>query len=325
MNTTSAPAAASRILFMGTPDFAVPVLHALAAAGPEHNWRVAGVATQPDRPAGRGMQLAPSPVKQAALEYGLPVLQPPRLRKAPEAVEELRALAPDLIVVAAYGLILPRAVLELPAFGCINVHASLLPAYRGASPIAAAILDGLAETGVSIMLMDEGMDTGPVLAQAHVPIYPDDTTLTLGKRLAGQGAALLRATLPGWLAGDVAPVAQDELPGEPSICRLIAKEAGEIDWAQPAAAIERSTRAYTPWPGAYTTWHGQPLKIVRARALPDVETPGRVVRTTEGVAVGTGGGLLLLDVVQPAGKRPMPARDFLNGAPGFVGAVLPHG
>jgi methionyl-tRNA formyltransferase len=174
------------------------------------------------------------------------------------------------------------------------------------------------------MLMDEGMDTGPVLAQARLSIRPDDTTLSLGERLAEQGAALLVATLPAWLAGEVAPVAQEDLPGEPSVCRLIAKEAGEIDWAQPAAAIERSTRAYTPWPGAYTTWQGQPFKVVRARVLPGAEAPGRVVRVPEGVAVGTGDGLLLLDVVQPAGKRPMPARDFLNGAPPFVGASLPH-
>lgn len=314
----------SRILFMGTPAFAVPSLRALIHAGPAHNWRVVGVATQPDRPAGRGKQVAAGPVKETALAHGLPVLQPARLRKSPEAVEELRVLAPDLIVVAAYGLILPRAVLELPTFGCINVHASLLPAYRGASPIAAAILDGREETGVTIMLMDEGMDTGPVLAQGSASIRPDDTTLTLGELLAEQGAALLVETLPRWLAGDLAPVAQDELPGEPSVCRLIAKEAGAIDWSLPAAAIERAVRAYTPWPAAYTLWQGQHFKVLRARVADGSAPPGWVVRAGDAIAVGAGDGLLVLETVQPAGKRAMAARDFANGAPGFVGSVLPQ-
>ena len=322
MNTT-------RIIFMGTPAFAVPVLHALHAAAPAHAWSLVGVATQPDRPAGRGKQLSTSPVKEAAQALGLPVLQPAGLRKgadAAAAVEALRALAPDLLVVAAYGLILPADVLEIPTFGCVNVHASLLPAWRGASPIAASILAGDAESGVSIMLMDVGMDTGPVLAQARTPITPADTTESLSDRLAVQGAALLVETLPGWLAGDVAPVPQADLPGEPTLCRMIRKEQGRVDWTQPAAQIERMTRAYTPWPSAWTLWRGAPLRILAGRVLPSSApvgaTPGQVVRTDAGAAVVTGSGLLELVTVQPAGKRAMDARAFLNGAPEFVGAVL---
>lgn len=321
----------TRIVFMGTPEFAVPILRRLHAATADHAWQIAAAATQPDRPAGRGKQLAAVPVKTLALELGLPVLQPASLRKDPAAVEALQALAPDVIVVAAYGLILPRSVLAIPTFGCINVHASLLPGYRGASPIAAAILDGEAETGCSIMLMDEGMDTGPVLAQARLPIHPDDTTGSLSARLSEQGAQLLVEMLPRWLAGEVAPVAQVDLPGEPSVVRLIRKEDGRIDWAQPAARIERMTRAYTPWPGAWTEWRGELFRIHAASVLPGQAAlqgraePGRVVSAEAGAAVATGDGLLLLRTVQPAGKRVLPMRDFLNGAPGFLGAMLGDG
>lgn len=312
----------ARIVFMGTPEFAVPALRLLYEQSAQSGWRVVGVVTQPDRPAGRGKQLAASPVKQFAAAHDLPILQPTTLRKDPDAAAALAALQPDLIVVAAYGLILPRNILELPTFGCVNVHASLLPAYRGAAPIAAALLDGLAETGVSIMLMDVGMDTGPVLSQARTAIGADDTTATLTARLAEQGAALLIATLPAWLQGEVAPVSQDELPGAASVCRQIAKDAGRIDWRRSAAYIERMTRAYTPWPAAFTTWHGEPFKILRAAVLPGAAAPGKVVGTPSGPAVGTGDGLLLLVDVQPAGKRAMDARSFLNGAQDFIGAHL---
>jgi methionyl-tRNA formyltransferase len=224
-------------------------------------------------------------------------------------------------------LILPRGLLALPKHGAINVHASLLPAYRGASPITTAILDGRATTGVSIMLMDAGMDTGPVLTQAEHRIHPDDTTASLSERLASQGAELLVATLPRWLAGEIAPTPQDQLPGEVSLCRLIKKEDGQIDWSQPAVYIERMTRAYHPWPSAFTTWHGEPFKIWRTSVLEDgvidgQAAPGRVVATAQGPAVGTGAGLLLLHSVQPAGKRVLDIRSFLNGAPDFIGAQL---
>ena len=311
-----------RLVFMGTPDFAVPTLQALHTHGETHGWTLVAAVTQPDRPAGRGKRLTPSPVKQQALAYDLPVLQPASLRKDPGAVEALAALMPDLLVVAAYGLILPPRVLELPSYGCINVHASLLPAYRGASPITAALLDGLEETGVSIMLMDEGMDTGPVIAQARQRIRPDDTTATLSQRLAIQGASLLVDVLPRWLAGDLAPKPQSSLPGTPSTCRLVRKDQGEIDWRAPAAYIERMTRAYTPWPSAYTYWRGQPFKIWQADVCAGSAPAGQVVEAAEGVAVGTGDGLLLLRTVQPAGKRAMDIRSFLNGAPDFVGSRL---
>lgn len=312
----------ARIIFMGTPEFAAPALARLIQTGPANNWRVVGVATQPDRRAGRGNKVVVSPVKALALEHGIEVLQPAGLRKDPAAVEALAALAPDLLVVAAYGLILPQRVLDLPRFGAINVHASLLPAYRGASPITAALLDGRDETGVTIMLMDAGMDTGPMLAQARTPIAPDDTTATLSARLAAQGADLLVATLPGWLTGDIAPVDQADLPGEVSLCRLIKKDDGRIDWTKPAVEIERMTRAYAPWPSAFTTWQGENFKIWRARPVAGMAAPGLVVAHQGEIAVGTGAGLLALDQVQPAGKRAMDITSFANGAPAFVGSVL---
>jgi methionyl-tRNA formyltransferase len=311
-----------RIVFMGTPEFAVPSLIALHDHAPEHGWELVAAVTQPDRPAGRGKKLVASPVKEQAKRYGLPVLQPASFRKDPEALPALAALAPDLLVVAAYGLILPKSVLSLPSHGAINVHASLLPAYRGASPITAAILDGLDHTGVSIMQMDAGMDTGPVLAQAMQPIFEGDSTASLSERLATLGAALLVETLPRWLAGEITPTSQEQLPGEASIVRLIKKEEGEIDWSQPAAVIERMTRAYTPWPSAYTTWHGEPFKIWRASVLEGKAAPGSVMVTPQGPAVGTGEGLLLLQSVQPAGKRILDIRSFINGAPNFIGSRL---
>ena len=312
----------TRIIFMGTPDFAVPSLRALHKQSAAQGWRVVGVLTQPDRPAGRGKKLVASPVKQFAVEHGLPVQQPERLRKAPEAIDALRELAPDLIVVAAYGLILPTNVLELPTFGCLNVHASLLPVYRGASPISAAILNGDDETGASIMFMDEGLDTGPVLLQEGHFLEGDETTLTLTEQLADLGAEQLIEAVPQWLVGELPPVAQDELPGQVSICRTIKKAAGRINWTQPAIHIERMTRAYSPWPSAFTTWRDQAFKIHQASVVEGKAEPGLVIQTDAGVAVGTGDGLLLLHTVQPAGKRAMEIASFLNGAPDFVGAVL---
>jgi methionyl-tRNA formyltransferase len=312
-----------RLLFIGTPDFAVPALRGLQAAGPAQGWQIVGVLTQPDRPAGRGNKVVASPVKQVALAQGLPVLQPKSLRKEPATVDQIRTLAPDLIIVAAYGLILPKAVLAIPRYGCLNVHASLLPAYRGASPITAALLDGLAESGISIMQMDEGLDTGPVLAQARQPIHPHDTTATLSERLAEQGAQLLIETLPGWVAGTTPAVPQSALPGEVSHCGLVRKEDGLINWQEPAALIERMTRAYTPWPSAYTLWRGAPFKIWQATVGNGDGEPGQVLETPQGPAVATGAGLLVLHTVQPAGKRALDVHSFLNGAPDFIGSRLP--
>ena len=320
--TPNPGSATTRIVFMGTPEFAVPSLKLLFEQSEASNWEIVAVCTQPDRRAGRGKKMIASPVKSYAIDQGLPVLQPTSFRKEPEMVEALRELAPDCFVVAAYGLLLPKEVLHIPAFGSINVHASLLPAYRGASPINAALLDGLSETGVSIMLMDVGMDTGPVIKQTTLAIEPDDTTETLSARLAEQGARVLVETLPEWLAGDLAAVMQDQLPGEVSHCQLIKKQDGEIDWTKSAQQIERMTRAYAPWPGAFTSWHGRMLKIHAATVIKGEAAPGVVVETREGPAIGTGEGLLLLSAVQPAGKRTMIIKDFLNGAQGFYGSQL---
>ena len=320
---------------MGTPAFALPslsILHGLAA---QMDWQVVGVVTQPDRRAGRGKKLVAGPVKRFALEQCLPVLQPMsqgrsegrgargQLTSNPwPLTPDLRMLQPDLIVVAAFGQILPPSVLEIPTYGCLNVHASLLPAYRGASPVTAALLDGLNETGVTIMLMDAGMDTGPVLTQARLPVLADDTTASLSDRLASRGAELLAETIPGWLAGDVAPVAQADLPGEPTVCRLVKKQDGQIDWTLPAARIERMIRAYSPWPAAFTSWKEQNFKLWRSSVIPGRADPGLVVEVDGRVAVGTGDGLLVLHEVQPAGKRRMAAAAFLNGALDFIGSRL---
>lgn len=246
-------------------------------------------------------------------------MQPVRLREA-AAFAVLAGLEPELIVVAAYGQILRSNVLSLPRFGCINVHASLLPRWRGASPIAAALLAGDEATGVTIMQMDEGMDTGPILAQSSLPIQPDDTTGVLSERLARQGAALLLATLPGYLTGEVTPRPQPE--AGVTVCRPLQKEQARIDWTQPAAAIERMVRAYDPWPGAFTTWRGEPLKIGRASVVAGMAPAGQVVRWQTGAAVGTGDGLLVLAAVQPAGRKMMGVAEFLAGRGEFVGAVL---
>jgi methionyl-tRNA formyltransferase len=306
-----------RIIFMGTPEFAVPTLQALLGAS---DVEVVAVATQPDRPAGRGRTVAESQVKRVAAAAGLPVLQPRGFRKHPEAVEALRAYAPDLLVVAAYGLILPPSVLAIPRLGSLNVHASLLPRWRGAAPITFALLAGDAVSGVTIMLMDEGMDTGPILTQVEEPIRPDDTTATLGERLAARGGQLLVETLPGWAAGEM--LARPQPADGVTYTRLVTKEDGAIDWTRPAEDIERAVRAYQPWPTAYTEWNGQPLKILRATTGAGRGEPGTVQAAKGGFAVATGDGVLQVMEVQPAGRRPMAARDFLNGAQGFVGARL---
>jgi methionyl-tRNA formyltransferase len=306
-----------RLVFMGTPDFAVPVLKTLIG-----RYEIVAVVTQPDRRARRGRKLEASPVKALALAHDLPVLQPPSLRR-PDAVAELRALKPEVIVVAAYGQILPAEVLDIPSGGCLNVHASLLPKYRGAAPVSAAILAGEEGTGVTIMLMDEGMDTGPILSQATCPISPQDTRESLSARLAQLGADLLTATLPRWLAGEIEPQPQDH--GQATYCRIITKEDGLIDWSQSAVEIWRRSRAYYPWPGTYTYWRGKLLKVLRAEALPQWSgegQPGRAMALDEGLAVATGEGALLLGEVQLAGKRALSAQDFARGQRDFVGSVL---
>ncbi len=307
----------ARIVFMGTPEFAVPVLDALTQTSHD----IAGVFTRPDQPAGRGKKLQSSPVKVLAESRGLPVFQPKTFRR-PEAAEQLRACQPDLVIVAAYGLILPADVLAIPPLGSVNTHASLLPRHRGAAPIMAAILAGDPETGITLMQMDPGLDTGPILAQRAIPIAPDDTTGTLTPKLARLAADLLVETLPRILNGEIIPQPQDE--ARATVFKTIRKEEGLIDWTRPAIELSRRVRAFNPWPSAYTFWNGAQLKILRARAAPTRQNaePGRVLRVGEDVVVATGDGGLLLEEIQLAGKRAMSAAEFIRGQREFVGSLL---
>ncbi len=306
-----------RVVFMGTPEFAVPILQGLLA---EHE--VLAVVTQPDRPAGRGRALRPPPVKEVALAHGLPVFQPTSLRHDPSLLKHLQGLAPQAIVVAAFGMLLPPEFLALPPKGCLNVHASLLPRHRGAAPIPAAILAGDRETGVTIMLMDEGLDTGPILSQARCPIRDDDTAGTLSEGLARLGRDLLLETLPRWVAGEIAPRPQDE--EEATYAPPLRAADAELRWEKPAERLAREVRAFHPWPGSYTFWRGQRLKVLRARpAEGDVHgVPGQVVLLGGWPGVVTGKGVLVLEEVQPAGKQPMAADAFLRGQRDLVGSVL---
>lgn len=306
-----------RVVFMGSPDFAIPTLQRLL----ESPYEVVAVYTQPDRPAGRGRRPKPPPAKLLAQRHGVPVHQPERL-SAPKELERLRALAPDVIVIAAYGQILRPAVLEIPRRGTLNVHASLLPRWRGASPVAAAILAGDRETGVTIMLVEPELDAGPILAQASEPICEDDTSGTLGARLARRGADLLIETLPRWLAGAITPVPQDDRLA--TYAPLVKKEDARIDWTHEAAFIERQVRAYHPWPIAHTIFHGEPLRILRAHVLDQTgpEPPGTVVAADGAFAVRCGQGTLVVDEAQLPGRRPLPAADLLRGRRDLLGATL---
>ncbi len=246
----------TNIIFMGSPQFAVPTLEALT-----RDYTVSAVYTQPDKPAGRGKVLTSVPVAQWATAHSLPIYQPRSFRKDPTAIDQLRALQPDVIVVAAYGLILPQAVLDVPRYGCINVHGSILPRHRGAAPITAAILAGDDETGITIMQMDAGMDTGPMLSVGREPIRSDDTTASLSERLSQLGAQLLIDTLPRYLSGSITPQPQ---PDEGvTYCSKINKSDAQIDWTHSASEIDRMVRAYIPWPGAFTWWNGQLMKILK--------------------------------------------------------------
>ena len=308
----------TNLIFMGSPQFAVPTLEALA-----RDYTILAVFTQPDKPAGRGQQLTAVPVKQWAIAHNVPVYQPKSFRKEPPAIDMLRALKPDVIVVAAYGLILPQAVLDVPPFGCLNVHGSILPRHRGAAPITSAILAGDAETGITIMKMDAGLDTGPMLSVAREAIRPDDTTASLTERMSHLGAQLMADTLPKYLAGEIVPQPQPEegVTYSPKINKADA----QIDWHKPAIEIERMVRAYIPWPGTQTMWDGALLKILRAQVMEgkrDGEI-GRVVKLDDGsIGVVTGEGALVLKEIQLAGRKALKAEDFVRGQPGFVGAVL---
>ena len=318
-----------RIVFLGTSEFALPTLRRLV----ESDCEVVAVYTQPDRPAGRGRKETPSPVKELALSYGLPLLQPARV-SAPEATAELAAFNPELLVAAAYGQILRERVLQVPPRGIINIHPSLLPRYRGASPVAAAILAGDAETGVTIMLMVLALDEGPILSQRRMSIDPRDTTGTLTERLAHSGADLLLQTLPAYLDGTLQPQPQD--PSLASYVPMVRKEDGLIDWRLPAIDLWRRVRAYNPWPGAFTHLDGVMLRILDARPVPgdSGEPPGAVVALSAAepadqplareaaFAVQTGDGRLAVLRLQKAGHRALAAADFLRGERGFLGRRL---
>lgn len=296
---------------MGSSDFSVKILKDLG-----EKYSLSGVVTQPDKPAGRGKTLTPPPVKVLAEKLGIPVLQPVKLR-LPESFAQLEALQPDLIVVAAYGQILRQNVLDLPKFGCINVHASLLPRWRGASPIQASILNGDAVSGVTIMKMDAGIDTGPELAKKSVMIDPNETSLSLSEKLAEIGGKLLIETLPGYLDGTIKPTDQEE--NGATYASMIKKEDGQLDFYHPAEILERKIRAYFDWPGAFMDWEGQILKVRKAKAEEQSSTlPG--IRAICGgyPCVGTVEGDLVLLEVQPAGKKWMDGKDFLRGARNWI-------
>jgi methionyl-tRNA formyltransferase len=309
-----------RVVFMGTPAFAVPVLTALLDEG----YEVVGVYTQPDRETGRGRRVMPTPVKQAALELGLAVYQPASLRRSEEARQELASLAPDLIVVAAYGLFLPVESFDLPRLGTLNVHPSLLPRYRGSSPVSSAILNGDAVTGVTLIRLDEGMDSGPIVAQRETPIAPSETARQLTSRLFQMGADLLVEVLPQWECGELQARPQDD--AQATFTSRLSREDGEIDWDKPADYIARQVRAYHPWPGTYTYWRGRMLKVIEA-AVSDTQdirdvSPGQVVPLADGVGVVTGEDVLALRQVQIEGRRAVSASEFLQGHRDFPGSKL---
>lgn len=308
----------TRVIFMGTPDFAVPALRALV----DHPaFDVVGVVTQPDRPAGRGRALRPSPIKVVAVEAGIPVFQPKTLR-TDEAFAQLTAWAPDLIAVAAFGQILRQNVLDLPRYGCINVHASLLPRWRGAAPIHAAIRAGDAESGVTIMVMDAGLDTGPMLAKRSAAITPEDTGQSLHDKLAAIGGDLLVETLPAYIAGTIQPEPQPDDQNLITYAGQISKQEGAIDWTMTAVEIDRLVRAFTPWPGTFTNWKGTLLKVLSGTHAAGHASPGHVIAHGDGVAIGTGQGLYAPETLQLAGKKAVSATDFVRGYADFIGSTL---
>ena len=304
-----------RIVFMGSPKFALPSLESLAAS-----YTIVGIVTQPDRPAGRGRVPRQSAVKSWILERDFPIAQPRRL-KDPEAIEQLRTWNPDLIVVAAFGQILPPVVLDLPEWGCLNVHASLLPRWRGAAPIQAAILNGDAETGVTSMKMDPGLDTGPILSQQSTDILPDETGGSLTARLAGLGGELLSETIPQYIQGTLQPIPQDD--AQATHAPMLRKSDGRLDFSLPAKQLALQVRAYEPWPGSFLMWSQRRLVIHRAHALKgEGVRPGNVFQVDGFPCVATASGLLMLDVVQLAGRKEMPGDAFVRGAKDLIGAQL---
>ena len=312
-----------RVVFMGTPDFSVGTLRELVKAGHE----VVGVVSQPDKPKGRGKSLMPTPVKEAALELGLPVYQPKKVRD-PEFLGILQELAPEVILVVAFGQIIPQAILELPPYGCINVHASLLPKYRGAAPIQWAVIDGEPESGVTIMKMDAGLDTGDMITKVVVPIERDETGGSLFDKLSEAGAKLLVDTLPAIVDGTAVYEKQPEESPTP-YAAMIQKQLGNIDWQSSAVEIERLIRGLNPWPSAFTKVNGKTLKIWSAQVMEESERdrdaiPGTILRAdAQGLYVKTGHGILNITELQLEGKKRMDTPAFLRGYTVEPGSVLP--
>jgi methionyl-tRNA formyltransferase len=306
----------AKIVFMGTPEFAIPTLKALIA---HHD--VLGVVTQPDRPAGRSGEIRQPPVKKLALVDAIPVLQPAKIRK-PEAIEELKRWRPDVFIVAAFGQILPQEVLDIPSHGSINVHASLLPRWRGAAPIHAAIRAGDDKAGVTIMKMDAGLDTGPMLSSGSLKILSDDTAQSLHDKLAQLGADLIINTLPGYLSGSIEPQPQPEVGI--TYAPQIKKDEGEIDWTQSAVSIERLVRAFMPWPGTFTYWNTRQLKI-HAGYVGDGNLEASTVDNIDGrLAIGTGNGIYYPTMLQLEGKQSLPVDEFVRGRSDIIGVTLGH-
>jgi methionyl-tRNA formyltransferase len=297
----------TRIVFMGSPDFAVPALESLA-----NHFSVVGIVTQPDRPAGRGRKLTPPPIKTSALDLGIPTIQPQRLRNDQAAQQQIQEWEPNVIVVAAYGQILKTNILQAAPFGCVNIHASLLPRWRGVSPIQAAIINGDRETGVTIMKMDEGIDTGDILKQESIPIGPHDTGGTIFDKLSHLGASLIVETLPAYLSGNISPIPQGESPTP--YAPMLSRSDGELDFNQSAKKLALQVRAYNPWPGTYMFWRKSRLKIYKAQAI-SIQSPGSGIACLyqKYPAVGTTQGVLQLVDLQPAGKKRMFGDQFLRG------------
>ncbi|MCI8624149.1 MAG: methionyl-tRNA formyltransferase [Provencibacterium sp.] len=295
-----------KLVFMGTPQFAVPVLQRLLEDGHE----VAAVYTQPDKPVGRGLRFAPPPVKQLALEKGLPVRQPVKLRDGTVAAE-LRAIAPDLCIVVAYGRILPPAILEAPSLGCVNLHASLLPKYRGAAPIQWSVLRGETVTGVTSMFMAEGLDTGDIILQLETPIGPDETAPALSERLSALGAECVSRTLRLFEAGQVTRVPQEEASA--TLAPILRKEMGEMDFRRPAGELHNQVRGLAGWPAAYACFGGKRLKVHESRLWEKSGKPGEVLEAGGHLVVACGEGALELCLVQPEGKQRMSGGAFMNG------------
>lgn len=311
-----------RTVFMGTSEFAKDILAALV--GNEYN--IVGVYTKPDAPVGRKKELAEMPVKEFAKKNDLEVFQPEKFKD--DTIEEIKKLKPDLIIVAAYGKLLPKKILELPGFGCINVHPSLLPKFRGPSPIQNALLLGEEETGTTIMLMDEGMDTGDIISQKKIAIESEDNAETLSQKLLKLSADLLLETLGPWIERKLEPKKQND--SEATLCQLIERQDGEIIWEQDAQEIYNRHRAFYPWPGIYTFWKNgdsvlriKLLKIRLQKNNPETHhSTGEVFEIGESIGVQTLNGVIILEELQPEGKNPVKIKDFINGYPGFIGSVL---